>query len=110
MACITRVVAEEPAKKKVGYQLPVSIIKAIDELAEGRVSGKEKWMIVSAAVLMLRDAAPAELEAYLTMVHEARGPFGNFESLTAKQVRKLSHKDAAKAIKHLVRETSKARN
>lgn len=83
LAVTTGCDVEESAKKKAGYYLPRRLIDAFEEVAE-RVNGKEKWQVVSAALLMLIEADDDTKNRYIRLVRDASGPGGDFASLIAR--------------------------
>ena len=67
-------------KKKVGFFLPSPIVDAYEQVAD-RVGGKEKWQVISAAILMLLEASEAEQNEYIRRVAVAATPGNSFEQL-----------------------------
>lgn len=76
-----------PMKKKVGFFLPVPLLKAMDLISE-RVSGKEKWLVVSAAILMLIEAPEDVQNQMIAAVKSEDVPNGSFDELVRKAQRR----------------------
>lgn len=70
----------ESSKKKTGFYLPREVHDAFEELAS-RVTGKEKWQVISAAILLMRDAPEGVQNDYIRRVRDASGPGGSFRDL-----------------------------
>jgi hypothetical protein len=71
-----------PAKKKAGFLLPEEVIRAIDAIREGAsMGGKDKALVVTAALSMLWEAEEKYRREYLRRANAARGPGGSFAEM-----------------------------
>jgi hypothetical protein len=68
-------------KNKVGFFLPEPIERAFDEMAEGMVGGKEKWMVITGAILLLLERPAEELGELVRRVRTEGGKDGDFRRL-----------------------------
>jgi hypothetical protein len=73
-------------KNKVGFFLPEPVEAAFDEAAERLVGGKEKWLVITAAILLLLEKSEAERGAIVRRVRAEAGKDGDFERLVGEFV------------------------
>lgn len=83
-------------KEKFGFQLPASFAEAFNShLCAGRVTGKEKWIVLTAAILSLLELPEDEQNAYISRVKSADTPSGSFEGLVREAEK---HRAATKMV------------
>lgn len=83
-------------KNKVGFFLPEPIERAFDELAEGMVGGKEKWMVITAAILLLLERPADELAEIVRRVRGEGGKDGDFRRLVTQAKAKAGDRRPAR--------------
>lgn len=70
-------------KNKVGFFLPTAVESSFDEMAGELVSGKEKWLVISAAILLMLELSPEERGTLIRRVRAESGKDGDFGRLVA---------------------------
>lgn len=68
------------AKKKVGFILPTEIAAALNKASEG-LGGKEKWVVLTAALVCFLRQPRAAQNAIIAEVKGQDSPGGDFGSL-----------------------------
>jgi hypothetical protein len=68
------------AKKKAGFLLPVDVLEELDYLSCG-LSGKEKWIVVSAGIMALGRLPVADRNRIYSQIKAADVPGGDMRPL-----------------------------